>query len=54
MLTVFQSVSMLNSIEPMKVFKIKKLANQPMFRGALEISTIIFRKARKPRTLVVR
>ena len=37
----------LNSIEPMKVVKIQKLANQPMFSGTLGILTIIFMKARK-------
>ena len=44
--TIFQSVLMLNSTEPMKVVRIQKLANEPMFSGALVILTIIFMKAR--------
>lgn len=37
---------MLNSTEPMKVVKIQKLANEPMFSGALVILRVIFMKAR--------
>ena len=37
---------MLNSTEPMKVVKIQKLANEPMFSGAFVILTIVFKKAR--------
>ena len=44
--TIFQGVLMLNSTEPMKVIKIQKLANEPMFSGAFVILTIVFMKAR--------
>lgn len=44
--TIFQGVLMLNSTEPMKVVKIQKLANEPMFSGALVILRVIFMKAR--------